>query len=187
MKLYCITLFLNSEHLDEFVAACKKAGCGMKQDEVTDQVGETVLCWQINASGLHMVAGPANDYHRDLDYEIGITASSREEWEQFDEGLKKAELDAERIHEEDGTDIIIPKVEHGPFFCMMDHDQGSEADQLIRFEATITPGDLAVYENVLKPLFGPHLTDTFCFTAGDSFFIKKIEVKGMGNLCSFLK
>ncbi|MBQ0167602.1 MAG: hypothetical protein KBT02_10905 [Treponema sp.] len=176
MKLYCITLFLNSEHLDAFVAACKKAGCEMKQDEVTDQVGESAHCWQINASGLHMVAGPANGFHRDLDYEIGITASSSEEWEQFDEGLKNADLDAERIHEEDGTDIIIPKVEHGPFFCMMDHSKSSEADQLIRFEATMTPDDLAVYENVLKPLFCSALTDKFSFTAGDSFKLTLLEL-----------
>lgn len=176
MKLYGITLFLNPEHLEAFVETCKKAGCEMKQDDITDQVGETVRCWQINASGLRMVAGPANEFHRDLDYEIGITASSHEEWEQFDEGLKKAGLDAERIHDEDGADIIIPKVEHGPFFCMMDHGKCSDADQLIRFEATMTPDDLTVYDNVLKPLFGTSLTDKFHFTASDSFKTTLLEL-----------
>lgn len=179
MKLYGITLFLNPEHQEAFVAACKKAGCEMMQNDVTDQVGETMHCWQIKTSGLRMLAGPVNDFHRDLDYEIGITASSREEWEQFDEGLKKAGLDAERIHDEDGADIIIPKVEHGPFFCMMDHGKGSDADQLIRFEATMTPDDLAVYENVLKPLFGSALTDRFAFSAGDAFRMTSLKLKDM--------
>lgn len=179
MKLYCMTLFLSPEHLEAFVAVCRKAGCEIHQADITDQVGETVSSWQINASGLHIIAGLANDFHRDCDYEIGITASSREEWEQFDEGLKKAGLDAERIHDEDGADIIIPKVEHGPFFCMMDHGKGSDADQLIRFEATMTPDDLAVYENVLKPLFGSALTDRFAFSAGDAFRMTSLKLKDM--------
>lgn len=179
MKLYCMTLFLSPEHLEAFVAVCRKAGCEIHQADITDQVGETVSSWQINASGLHIIAGPANDFHRDCDYEIGITASSRDEWEQFDEGLKKAGLDAERIHDEDGADIIIPKVEHGPFFCMMDHGKGSDADQLIRFEATMTPDDLAVYENVLKPLFGSALTDRFAFSAGDAFRMTSLKLKDM--------
>lgn len=179
MKMYCVTLFLSPEHLESFVAVCRKAGCEIHQADITDQVGETVSSWQINASGLHIIAGPANDFHRDCDYEIGITASSRDEWDQFDEDLKKAGLDAERIHDEDGADIIIPKVEHGPFFCMMDSRKCSDAGRLIRFEATMIPADLTVWEHILKPLFGSSLTDKFVFTAADSFKATLLQLENM--------
>ena len=184
MNLYCISIFLKQEAIDKILLNCRREKIKYKEIEVTDQVNEEVIGYQANISGLKILILPCNDFHKDKDFEIGITEENHKSWNDF---IEKAKSNFESKNEygkfTDGeTEYFLIKDEkyHGNFFFIFD-GQKSEEEPLVKIECTMTKYDFDFYKNKIENLIGENLCSKLNITVADTFSLNRFIVKNAGT------
>ena len=188
LHLYVITSFLCKERLSALVAQCRECGFACSWRETADQTGEIYGAWHVNANGVPLILAPANSYHYDGDFEIGVTTTTRADWEEFLSAAHAAGLALE-TSADDTCFYAIPKVEHGAFFMIFDEKTSSAANGKAvstSLSATLPASDLALYTEKIQPLLSPTLASALHFDAGARFALHSIAIrtsKGAVTLC----
>lgn len=179
MTLYCISVFLKNESILKVLEVCRTAGIQFKEIPVTDQTGISVSGFQIESDGLKILVLPCNDFHRDHDFEIGLTAESRDEWNDF---VKKVSADGKcenGVFEDGETEYLLLKGEddyHGNFFFIFD-GQKSNPCALEKISCTVTTSDYDFIQKNIRPLLGENLLKKIKILPGESFSVNELVLK----------
>lgn len=179
MKLYCITIFLNNENIIRTIKQCDDSSLNYKQLQVTDHIGTIVDGYQIDISGLMILLLPCNDFHKNKDFEIGITAESLGKWKYFLENDNKNGLEIEEGDFKDDTDTCYALLKdnnyHGPFFFIFDTHY-SEEKVLEKIICTVEPYDYKLYDEKIKHVIEGNISEKLEIKEGTAFKIEKIIV-----------
>lgn len=187
IKLYCISIFLQQENINDILHICNENIIQYREIEITDQVNETGIGYQIAIDNLKILLLPCNAFHTHKDFEIGITADTKESWTAFIENLKKySEIEYGQIPD-DGTEYALIKDDalHGPFFFIFD-GQYSNIEPLIHLRCTICEYDYILYKEKIEKLLGEDILKKITIQSGHAFCIEKIIVKNIADEISFV-
>lgn len=182
MNLYCISIFLEKGRINKFLQNCRCEKIEYKEIEIIDQVNEKEIGYQADFSGLKVLILPCNDFHKNKDFEIGITEQNPKKWNDFVERAKSesvGDYKAEYGKFADGKTeyfLIKDKEYHGNFFFIYD-GQNSKEESLLKIECTMTKHDLDFYQNQLKNLIGENIASKIDITATDKFELNRLIIK----------
>lgn len=190
MFLYVISVFLAGEKFSSTAERLRSLGFSVREEDACDQTGEVVRTFQVNAGGVRILLSGANDFHRDGDFEIGLTTQSKSEWKRFIEAAAKIGMELDCGEMESDTDsepslYAIPKSEHCPFFFLFDGGK-SDITALTKVRATMTKENLLLYEEKIRPMLGTSLAEKLHFSEGERFLIQSVEISGR-EMLSFEK
>lgn len=178
MDLYCISIFLSVDKIQSFIEMCTKKKIETKGISITDQTGESGNGWQVNIDGLKLLLLPCNNFHTDTDFEIGITAGSKSEWNVF---LRKAEIilknDYSRF-QKDETEYFLAEDSHihGNIFFIFDGSK-FEGKSLVKFSCKMNEWDFLFYKEKITKLLEKNILDKIEVSRGGSFKVEKIIVR----------
>ncbi len=191
MNLYCISVFLKKEGIDNFLQKCSHEKIEYKGIEITDQIDEKAIGYQFDISGLKILVLPCNDFHKDKDFEIGITEENLKSWNDFIERAL-SEFDGNSQNEygkfSDGETeyfLIKDKNYHGNFFFIFDGKK-SEEEPLQKIECTMTKHDFDIYQSQVHHLIGENIASKINIAAGDTFELNKLIVKIAGRCINLI-
>ena len=182
MLLYCISIFLRNENIDKFLQICKNNRINYKRIEVTDQTNEKGNGYQVNINGIKILALPCNSFHRDKDFEIGITVENINEWNEFVRKMKN-KFENEYGKFDDGeTEYFIIKNEklHGNFFFIYD-GQKSQNEHLIMLECRMAKDDFDFYKAELETIIGTDITNKIKVISDERFEMNKLIIEALEN------
>ena len=177
MILYCVSLFLKNETFSHLLQICAENGVPYKELTVTDQTNERVHGYQIE-SGVKILLLPDNDFHKDGDFEIGLTAENQESWDSF---VKQAgELcETERGTLDDGkTEYLLMGSEeeyHGNFFFIFD-GTNSDSESLSKIRCTVKTADFDFFTKNVAQFIEKSLRKKIEITSGESFRINELRL-----------
>ncbi len=186
MKLYCISLFLSEVRIQSFIEMCTKKKIEAKEIDITDQTGETGRGWQVNIDGLKLLLLPCNNFHADTDFEIGITAKNKPDWNLF---LRKAEIILKNDYfrlQEDGTEYFLAKNPqlHGNVFFIFDGSK-SEEKALVRLSCKMNERDFLFYKEKINKLLEKSILDKISVSKGNCFKVEEITVRHKDEVIVF--
>lgn len=187
MILYCISLFLESTKIDNFIKTCECNKIEYKSIEITDQTGETGNGYQANLSGLKVLLLPCNKFHKDKDFEIGITEENHEKWNAFVKNAKETFQNEYGKFEDDDSEYLLvnDKKLHGNFFFIFDGKKSEEAP-LLKIECRMKNNDIIFYKDIIAKIIGENLTSKISAKEDDCFAIDKIIVKHNDETITFV-
>lgn len=178
MILYCISLFLENGRIEAFLNKCRNNQIEFKAMEITDQTDERINGYQVNLFGLKILLLPCNDFHKDKDFEIGITEENQECWNNFIQKAKN-EFQNECGKFKDGeTEYFIIKDEklHGNFFFIFD-GQKSEEKSLMQLECRMNNYDFDFFEKRIPKIVENNILSKINVHKDTYFAMDKIIVK----------
>ena len=188
MTLYCISLFLEKSKISEILEICVQNGFSHKELEITDQTGESGKGNQVDMNGVKILLLPCNDFHKNGDFEIGLTAENRIAWEDF---VKKAGEICENEHgkfDDDETEyLLMGKNEndenlHGNFFFIFD-GQKSELENLSKISLTIKNPDFVLFNEKIARFIDKNLLEKIEIASGEGVSLNALKVKnGEGEI-----
>jgi hypothetical protein len=153
MKFYSLSVFLDHNYLEQ----CKKLFSN-KQNietsgfEIIDYKNDKSNVFEVIISQFCILFLPSNNYHKNMDFEIGITTDAIDDWNNFIENIvedKKMEIETNYSKNIDGLYAIIgPKNIHNPFFFIYD-GKYSEINNLIKITGEIGGKAYLFYKNDL--------------------------------------
>ena len=187
IKLYCISIFLQQEKINDILHICNEHGIGYQEIEITDQVNETGIGYQISIDNLKILLLPCNDFHTHKDFEIGITVDTKENWTAFIENLKRYSETEYGQFADDGTEYALIKDDalHGPFFFIFDGHY-SNIEPLIRLRCTIREYDYVLYKKRIEKLLSEDILKRITVQSGAAFCMEEIIVKNNTNEIAFV-
>lgn len=177
MNLYCISVFLTPKGIEKIIEQCKQTSIAYKKIEITDQTAAKVEGYQLNISDLLILIMPCNDFHKNKDFEIGITEENHEKWTTFiAETQSKYKNECGKFKDEE-TEYFLFKDEniHGSFFFIFDGYKSNE-QALLSIECRMTEKDVNFYNKRISKLIGTNLKDKIIIHKDDCFAIDKITV-----------
>ena len=186
MNLYCITLFLSDEKIREIVSLCEKKHLACKKSVASDQTNAKIGSFQIECGGLRILLLPSNDFHKDDDFEIGLTTATKPEWETLITNLK-ANFAVEYEKFPDGeTEYCIFKDEksHGNFFFIFDGEKSKSAC-LEKIECVVSEYDFDFYNEKITKIIGKNLSDKISVQKGEKSFVKRLILKNDEEIILF--
>ncbi len=185
MILYCISLFLESSKIERFIKTCERYKIEYKAVKITDQTGETVGGYQANVSGLKILLLPCNNFHKDKDFEIGITEENHEKWDAFVKGAK--ENFQNEYGKDDDSEYVLVNDEklHGNFFFIFDGQKSEEAP-LLKIECRMKHNDFIFYNDIISRIIGENLASRINVKENNCFAIDKIILKHNDKTITFV-
>lgn len=183
--LYCITLFLSEKRLSAAVASLAACGIQAKEETCADHTGEKCSTFHAKSGGVPVMLAPANGFHYDGDYELGLTVSDSAHWDALLAKAEAAQLALETgVFPDDESRYAIPQAAHGPFFFIAENTPAKkDCGSHIKLSATMTEADLALYNTKIRPLLHPALADALCFERGSRFALQSLSA-GSWQYCS---
>lgn len=184
MILYNVSVFLRPEFYSQIQPALSAAGMAgsLHPDNLTDQTGTTVSTLVCRLNGLTLIFLPANDFHRHLDFEIGLTTETLAGWDQALQHFSSQKLLAEAgFLNRTSTPYALlggPEI-HGPFFALFngDHSRLESGESL---EFSLPPAEYGFYRQHIEPILEPALATSFLVSrhpAGLLPTLQKISLK----------
>lgn len=178
MTLYCISLFLKDERTEAFLKKCKNKKIEYKALVITDQTDERIDGYQVNLFGLKILLLPCNNFHKDRDFEIGITEENQECWNNF---IQKAKIEFQNEcgkFKDGETEYFIIKDEklHGNFFFIFD-GQKSDEKTLLQLECRMNNYDFDFFEKRISKIVETHILSKINVHKDTCFAIDKIIAK----------
>lgn len=186
IQLYCVSIFLQQTQIRNILHICNGYAVEYKEIEITDQVNDIVVGYQIIIDGLKILLLPCNDFHKHKDFEIGLTADTQENWSEFIEELKRyTQIEYERFADDEGEYALIKdSTLHGPFFFIFD-GQYANIEPLIHLQCTICTYDYMIYKEKIEPFFTEDMLKKIRIEKGVAFCIQEIIVKHNADDISF--
>jgi hypothetical protein len=141
MKFYSLSIFLDNNYLED----CKKLFSNKQniktsEFEIMDYKNDKSNVFEVIISQFCILFLPSNDYHKNMDFEIGITSDTIDGWNNFIENIvndRKTEIETNYSKSIDGLYAIIgPKNIHNPFFFIYD-GKFSEINNLVKITGEI--------------------------------------------------
>ena len=182
--LYCISVFLENKNIIQILKTCDDNKFKYKKLEITDQTEETVAGYQIDIAGLKILVLPCNEFHKNKDFEIGITEKNKEQWKSFIKNCNKNTFEIKGgTFKDDETEyaVIKDKRHHGPFFFIFDGHH-SEEDPLVKIKCIIVDYDYQLYNEKIKDAIGNKISEKLEIKSGNKFEIDEITVKLDGKI-----
>jgi hypothetical protein len=151
MKFYSLSIFLDTKYLEQ----CKKVFSNKQnietnEFEIVDYKNDASPVFEVLISQFCILFLPSNGYHKNLDFEIGITTATIDDWNNFIENItenKKMEVETNYSENIDGLYAIIgPKNIHNPFFFIYD-GKYSELHNVAKITGEIGEQAYVFYKN----------------------------------------
>ena len=172
LHIYTVSVFLSKERLAQTASSLKERGFSGGWHEISDQTGEKARLFEVKEAEYAVVFTEANGFHRDGDFEIGLTVKTEAEWNPLLFEYEKLEISLDSGKSDDGYLYAVPKNPHGPFFFI--YDEGKHCKTPLYIQATIPAADFAFYRNCILPLFDSELSAHFSFEEGKAFSLQSV-------------
>jgi hypothetical protein len=157
MKFYSLSIFLENNYFEQ----CKNIFSNVKnietnEFEIIDPKNDRSKAFEVMISDFSLLFLPSNDFHKNMDFKIGITSDTIDEWNNFIEDItnnKKMEIETNYSENIEGLYAVIgPKDIHGPFFYIFD-GKYSDAYNLLKINGEIGEKEYIFYNvNKLRPI-----------------------------------
>ncbi|MCR5289395.1 MAG: hypothetical protein K6E51_05335 [Treponema sp.] len=181
MLLYCISIFLENKKRESFLKTCIHNGITYTKIEITDQTNEKGYGYQVNINGLKILLLPCNDFHKDKDFELGLTMENKENWDEFIHNIKTKFENNCGTFVDDKTEYFVFKNKqyHGNFFFIYD-GQKSQEEPLLQLHCRMTKYDFDFYKTELESLLGKNITGKINVISDTKFEVNTLFIKN-GN------
>jgi hypothetical protein len=189
LKLYCISVFLDPDKWNAVSRAfsSREGPWQFRESRVSDQTGDSADSLHLAIGGLRLVFLPENHFHRDRDFEIGLTCDTAVEWQEF---LRRCESSG--IPWESGAMAEDPSSQyallggkeiHGPFFFLFD-DQTVDAPRDFSLRASLPAKEGKFFRDHVKPLVDEATLAGISFVESDQFALEGVDVGGLDGWTS---
>lgn len=183
MTLYCISLFLEKAKISKLIKFSMENGLSCKELQITDQTGESGKGNQIDAGGIKILLLPCNDFHKDGDFEIGLTTKNKENWTRFVKRAGKAFKIEKGKLDDEGTEYLLMESDeenHGNFFFIFD-GQLSDANSLSKISCTVKNQDSIFFKEKISQFLDADLLEKIEITSGELFSLNELRTKKEGK------
>ncbi|MDR1316977.1 MAG: hypothetical protein LBK13_08910 [Spirochaetales bacterium] len=183
MKFYSLSIFLDSKYLEQ----CKKLFSNQQdietgEFEITDYKNDKSAVFEVIISQFCILFLPSNDYHKNMDFEIGITSDTIDDWNNFIENIvndRRIEIETNYSENMNGLYAIIgPRDIHNPFFFIYD-GKYSEINNLVKITGEIDEKAYLFYKNDLSKIIPKNIYNKIGLKISkyNESKIKSIELK----------
>ena len=158
-------------------------GLSCKELQITDQTGESGKGNQIAAGGIKILLLPCNDFHKDGDFEIGLTTKNKENWTRFVKRAGKAFKIEKGKLDDEGTEYLLMENDeenHGNFFFIID-GQLSDVNSLSKISCTVKNQDSIFFKEKISQFLDADLLEKIEITSGELFSLNELRTKKEGK------
>jgi hypothetical protein len=179
-NLFVISIFLEKKILDymDFVFNdVETESFTYTHFKTYNQNGYEAEAREFIVSGISILLIETNYFHKNMDFEIGITFEKQEEWDRFIDFIKKNESEY-GIGEDTEFSYVVTSNEniHSPFFFIFDKTRPLHCN--FKVECQLPEKEYLFCTNLLDNYFHSDIEKNIILTAGndEEYILKKVEV-----------